>query len=311
MTGRILMLERKFDDLLREIKAQKSEEEQDKVFQMELKERVRNLEESEKRLVSENVRLKEELNSYKKRLEDSINKVDKEKNDFKELVCEESEKFKRDLEIRKAQWNETKNTEIVEMKEVIQEQMREDKEIMAKKMVDVMKKKETLIREIAEKKRSVIIFGMKEQNITYKPRRDKEELKTVRDLLKNLNDTERRELEEEVEEIHRLGPFKAGESRPIKVLVKSQKATEEILYRTSKLKEIEGCEKVYIRKNRNEEERKIHSNLLEEAKHKNDERNEEEKKKFFWRVMGERVRKWYLEKRDMEKSQEGAVGGKI
>ena len=152
---------------------------------------------------------------------------------------------------------------------------------------------------------------MKEQNITYKPKRIKEEMKTVRDLLKNLNDAERMELEEEVEEIHRLGSYKVGESRPIKVLLKSQQATEEILYRTTKLREVEGCEEVYIRKNRNEEERRIHSNMLEEARRRNDERTEDEKKKFFWRVMGERVRKWYVEKRDTEKSQEGAIGGKL
>ena len=45
-----------------------------------------------------------------------------------------------------------------------------------------------------------MIFGMKEKNITYKPLRVKEELKSVKDLLKNLNDDERQKIEE-VEEI--------------------------------------------------------------------------------------------------------------
>ena len=150
--ARIVILERKFDELVKELKVQKSEDEQDREFQKALKERVRRLEESEKRLVNENARLKEELENYKRMLDDNMVKVDKEKNDFKELISEESEKFKRDLELRKTQWNETKETEIVGIQEIIQEQLREEKEVMAKKMVDVMKNKETLIREIAEKK---------------------------------------------------------------------------------------------------------------------------------------------------------------
>ena len=94
------------------------------------------------------------------------------------------------------------------------------------------------MKQIAEKKKHVIIFGMKEKDITYKPKREKEELKSVKDLLEKLNDEERHSLEEEVEEIHRLGPYREGRTRPIKLLLRSQQATEEVLYRTTKLREM-------------------------------------------------------------------------
>lgn len=51
---------------------------------------------------------------------------------------------------------------------------------------------------------------MKDKNIKYKPRRDTEEQKSVKDFLKHLNDEDTKELEEEVEEIIRLGPHDKG-----------------------------------------------------------------------------------------------------
>ena len=48
----------------------------------------------------------------------------------------------------------------------------------------------------------------------------------------------------------------------------------------------------------NEEERQKINELIKEAKEKNENRTEEEKKKFYWKVKDERLRKWYLTKRE-------------
>ena len=45
-------------------------------------------------------------------------------------------------------------------------------------------------------------------------------MKSVKDLLKNLNDEDRQNLEDEVEEINRMGPYQEGKTRPIKILLK-------------------------------------------------------------------------------------------
>ena len=107
-------------------------------------------------------------------------------------------------------------------------------------------------------------------------------------------------MEDEVEEINRMGPYQEGKTRPIKILLKSQAATEEILYRTTKLRETEGCKDIYIyiKKNRNEEERKKYNELAAAVREKNNERSEEEKKAFFWRILGDRIRKWYINEKD-------------
>lgn len=305
---RITLLEKKVNNWVKELKDEREEERQDREFQRALKERVRILEDNEKKLREENAKLKEELDHYKKGLNERLEEVEKERETIKEMVNKEEEKM-REVKSEVKAWKEREQESKVNLHEVIKEQLNERDEDIAKKMVGVLKNKEQLVREIAEKKKSVIIFGMKENKVTYRPRREREELRSVRDLLKNLNDQERQNLEEEVEEILRLGPYKEGISRPVKVVLKSQNATEEVLYRTAKLRDIEGCKEIYIKKNRNEEERKRYKELGAEARMKNEERSEEDKKIFFWRILGDKVRKWYIREREqVEEDKPGGTG---
>ncbi len=51
--------------------------------------------------------------------------------------------------------------------------MKEEKENVEKEVIKALKKNEELVRDVADKKNSVIIIGIKEKNITYKPPRDK------------------------------------------------------------------------------------------------------------------------------------------
>ncbi|MPC18106.1 hypothetical protein E2C01_010980 [Portunus trituberculatus] len=94
----------------------------------------------------------------------------------------------------------------VSFKEIIQEQLKEEEENIAKKVVGVLKQKELLVREITKK--SVLIFSLKENKVTYRPKREKEFI-SVKDLFKNLNDEERQNLEE-VSKIHRMGPYRGS-----------------------------------------------------------------------------------------------------
>ena len=80
----------------------------------------------------------------------------------------------------------------------------------------------------------------------------------------------------------RLGLYIEGGVRPIKLRLKTQTATEEILARTYKLRDIAEYKDMFIKKNMNEEERQLFKELKEEAKQKNYERTREEKTKFFF-----------------------------
>ena len=300
MLKRILLVEKKLDVWIREIKGWKGEAVLDVDKHKSLKERVERLEESEKNLMRENEKLREELAQYRNMMKEGLGKVEKEKEDIKELVSKDDQRVKEAVRKEVNEWKTQNEIEKVNLKEVMEKQMEQKREDMAKEVIGVLKQKEVLVREIAEKKKSVIVFGLKENKITYRPKREKEELKSIRDILKNLNDDERASLEEEVEEIHRLGQYSEGVTRPVKVLLKSQSATEDILYRTTKLKETAGYENIYIKRNKNEEERKKHNELVAEAKVKNNERSEDEKKAFFWKVVGDRVRKWFVREKVQE-----------
>ena len=296
---RVLLLEKKLDKWISESRGLKGED-YDNEHQKELKERVQRLEENEEKLIRENEKLREEVAQYKRMMRESLGKVEKETDDIKELVSNEEQRVQEVVRKEVNAWKVQNEVEKISFKKVIENQMEQKREDVAKEVIGVLKQKEVLVREIAEKKKSVIIFGLEEKKITYKPKRVKEELKSVRDLLKTLNDEDRNKLEDEVEEIHRMGQYKEGTTRPVKVLLRSQNVTEEILYRTSKLREMEGCENIYIRRNRNEEERRRHNELVSEAKEKNNDRSKEEEKIFFWKVVGNRVRKWFIREREEE-----------
>ncbi len=105
----------------------------------------------------------------------------------------------------------------------------------------------------------------KGENITYKLKREKEETKAVKDLLKKLNS----------KKMWKQGPYLEDRTRPMKIKLKSQ-ITREILERTSKLREVEDCKDIYIKKNLNEEEWKKLKKCMKRLKGKI---NQEQKKK--------------------------------
>ena len=63
-----------------------------------------------------------------------------------------------------------------------------------------------------------MIYGLKEKVIPMRTVKEKEETKCIKEILKQLKDEdENTKLEEEVEEVMRLGPYIEGSVRPIKL----------------------------------------------------------------------------------------------
>ena len=168
----------------------------------------------------------------------------------------------------------------------------ENKVRMEKEVIKVLKNNENIVRDAAEKKKNVMIYGLKEKVISMRTKREKEGTKCIKEILKQLNDEdENTKFEKEVEEIMRLGPYIEGDVR-----LKTQSATEEILARTYKLRDIVEYKDVFIKKNMNEEERQQFRKLNEEAKQKNIETTTK-KTKIFWRVKNNKIMKWYITNR--------------
>ena len=211
--------------------------------------------------------------------------------DNEKSVKANAEKVK-EMKGEHAEWKKEHQENRVNFREIIETQ-RHEKENLAKEVVKVIKEKENIVRETVDKKKCVMIFGLKEKVLPLRHIREKEERRVVKEIFKEVKE-ENDEIEEEIEEVSRIGKYEEGGSRPIKVKLRSQVEAEEILQRAWRLSKKEGLKRIFIRRLMNEEERNRLAALFKEAQEKNSVRTESERKSFYWRVKDERLRKWYL-----------------
>ncbi|MPC95413.1 hypothetical protein E2C01_090623 [Portunus trituberculatus] len=125
----------------------------------------------------------------------------------------------------------------------------------------------------------------------------KRERELAKTIIKQVQDSTQ-ELDQEVEEVIRLGKFSEWGNRHMKVRMRSQVAVEEIMTRKGKLAGDTERKDIWIKRDMNLEEREKEKVLRNEAKEKNEKRTEMEKKNFNWRVLDMRLKKWYLWKKE-------------
>ena len=82
--------------------------------------------------------------------------------------------------------------------------------------------------------------------------------------------------------------------------MRSQLAVEKITVRAGRLAQTEEHKDVWIKRDMNLEERQKEKDLRQEAKEKNLKRTEIEKKKFYWRVLDMRLRRWFIREKEEE-----------
>lgn len=187
-------------------------------------------------------------------------------------------------------WKDEQEKENLNFKQIMEEQVKAKDEGITEKVIKVIKEKPEIVRDTVEKKKSLVIFGIKEENApirTTREKRDKEEVEKVINVIQEEND-----LVGEIEEVFRLGKYEEGAHRPIKIRLRSQVAAEMIVGRAWRLAKSEIYKGVWVKKDRSLEERNTLKDLIRQAKERNEARTEEEKK-FFWRVMDTDLRKWY------------------
>ncbi len=73
----------------------------------------------------------------------------------------------------------------------------------------------------------------------------------------------------------------------------SQTAAEHVLERTGKLAKLEGMSGTWIKRDMNEKERSKLKELRVEVQSKNEERTQEQARRFIWKVVDIKVRKWW------------------
>ena len=97
-----------------------------------------------------------------------------------------------------------------------------------------------------------------------------------------------------MKEVRRLGLYKKGESRPIKVKFRSENVAKEVLAASCRLCHVSGYSKIFLRRDLNIEEREKLGELLQIAREQNENRSEEDKLNFFWRVKDMQIKKWFI-----------------
>ena len=148
-----------------------------------------------------------------------------------------------------------------------------------------------------DRNKCVIIFGFKKKVLPKKNIRQEEAKKVVKEVF-NMVQEENSEIEEEIEEIHRLGKYEEGGMHPLKVKFRSQATAQDIIFKAWKLAKIYSYKKIWLRIDMTEKERARLNELIKKVKEKNEMRTEEEKQKFYWRVLDLKVKKWSIQEKD-------------
>ncbi len=94
-----------------------------------------------------------------------------------------------------------------------------------------------------EKKKSVVVVGITEEFMPNRQAREKKGRKAVEKIIEAIQE-EDHELIGEIEEVFKLGEYREGAQRPVKVRFRSLVATEEVIEKTWKLARTETYKQV-------------------------------------------------------------------
>ncbi|MPC50803.1 hypothetical protein E2C01_044637 [Portunus trituberculatus] len=113
------------------------------------------------------------------------------------------------------EWKQEQEEENVKFSEV--RQIQENTKVA---VIEVIKEKNDLVRDAVDKKKSFVIYGMKEKKNPNKFTREHEEREMVKTVIKQVQDSTQ-EFDQEVEEVIRLERYSEGGRRPMKVKMRS------------------------------------------------------------------------------------------
>ena len=209
-----------------------------------------------------------------------------------ELKLKEGEEKGKQMDVKLNEVKSNNEAAHTNFREIMKQQEKEKSVLAQKEVVKVLQQEEKMVRNIAEKKKSVVISGLVEdKERKWQERKIKEEEK-IQNVLGSV-------LGEEnavgvVEDYQRLGKYEEGKSRPVKVTLRSQLDAESVLRNSWKLKNSQETNMIYVRRNMSQEERSKMREMVAQVKEKNEQRNEEEKNEFFWKIRHDKVWKWWI-----------------
>ena len=308
---RLLKMERTTDEVRLDSKRmwtaiQELQEELKKVTQAnrKLESRVVDQDKEIEELKEENKSSNEEIHKLReqnKKLEQEREELVRKINNTEELTRSQNRELENFKDMQKG-WNKNNEEEQLSFRKILSEQNKENKENLEKKVVKILKTNENIVRDVADKKKCIIVTGINEEEIENRIERTNTEIQKIKKLMQVVMGDE--DTANEIEEFYRLGKFENGKRRPMKIKFRAQAIAQEVLTKTWKLSKEENFKNVWIQKDMNVDERNKTKELLKEAKQKNDTRTVQEATKFYWRVIDLEIKKWYYSKAKKEQLRE-------
>ncbi|MPC70408.1 hypothetical protein E2C01_064657 [Portunus trituberculatus] len=255
-----------------------------------MKEVMSSLMDKQDRLITENTTLKlrvaecEKVSAINQELKEEIQEI-KKQNDVLKATCQKYESSLRSLQAKvqdgigdqaegglgdnklkelRNEWKQEQEEEKLKFSEVVRRQIQENIKFA---VIEVIKEKEDLVQDAVDKKKSFVIFGMKEKKNPNKFTREREERELNKSVIKRVQESTQ-EFDQEVEEVIRLGRYSEAGMRPMKVRMRSQVAVEEIMARKGKLANDVEHKDIWIKRDMNLEDREKEKVLRSEAKEK-------------------------------------------
>ena len=143
------------------------------------------------------------------------------------------------------------------------------------------------------RKKSLILLGHKEEETRIKEDRKQKEKEYTEKLIKGLMGNEENKVKYNA---HRLGIFKGGTKRPVKMIFEDAETVDKLLKNGYKMKHLKGDEKLTLRRDLSLKEREELNIKLKEARRMNSQRSDAEKEFFFYKVREGKIVKHFLRK---------------
>ena len=170
-------------------------------------ERLAFVEKTQEVIKAENVLLKNECDELKKKLSNS------------EKVVEVNKAKVEELSGRHEVWKVQQEKEQVNLKEIMEKQFKQREEVVEKTVLKVIKEKPNVVRDSVEKKKCVIVFGLKEEALPIRNVREQHERKVAEEVVEVVCEEQDggSKISEEIEEVFHLGKYEENKSRPLKI----------------------------------------------------------------------------------------------
>ena len=204
-------------DLMAAVRGWKGEKEAGSSDMIDILEEMKDMKKRESQREKENKKLREEVEkivALNKKYSDEIQELRKENENLRKMV--EKKGVKVDSGVMRTEVKELVEKEVKSFREIMDQQEKEKVEIPKGEVVKILQQNEDMVRNIAEKKKCVIVSGLKEEEIRNWQERKKKEDESIKSLLAKITG-DGEDLTGEVEESVRLGQFEKGKNRPVKI----------------------------------------------------------------------------------------------